>query len=301
MDEIGAVGQLELDDMDFREHEPPSNSWLRDLETMQDINDRTSRNNTQSMANQRGAPQAGNSSFVQGLVPYSVQHNPMVSSVNTPSLTTHQPMATDSESQAPSWPYHSAGLNSPTGTSITTHPPAGNGWEFHPIPNPVPWYPEDQPTASELPTPQANAQGTIAPSDLHATVNGVIPSLPLPPGADVPEDLFDPDQMARTEELYKLYRESIRQQEESKPHRCPVIGCDKAYKNLNGLKYHRSHGHQSQRLQDNGDGTFSIINPDTSTPYEGSQGMEKEKPYNCDVCGKRYKNLNGLKYVSSPS
>lgn len=26
--------------------------------------------------------------------------------------------------------------------------------------------------------------------------------------------------------------------------------------------------------------------------------MEKEKPFNCDMCGKRYKNLNGLKYVS---
>lgn len=24
--------------------------------------------------------------------------------------------------------------------------------------------------------------------------------------------------------------------------------------------------------------------------------MEKEKPYQCTVCGKRYKNLNGLKY-----
>lgn len=26
--------------------------------------------------------------------------------------------------------------------------------------------------------------------------------------------------------------------------------------------------------------------------------MEKEKPFCCEVCGKRYKNLNGLKYVS---
>jgi len=26
--------------------------------------------------------------------------------------------------------------------------------------------------------------------------------------------------------------------------------------------------------------------------------MEKEKPFSCEVCGKRYKNLNGLKYVS---
>lgn len=24
--------------------------------------------------------------------------------------------------------------------------------------------------------------------------------------------------------------------------------------------------------------------------------MEKHKPYRCDDCGKRYKNLNGLKY-----
>lgn len=29
--------------------------------------------------------------------------------------------------------------------------------------------------------------------------------------------------------------------------------------------------------------------------------MEKEKPYKCDVCPKRYKNLNGLKYHKSHS
>jgi transcription factor SFP1 len=29
--------------------------------------------------------------------------------------------------------------------------------------------------------------------------------------------------------------------------------------------------------------------------------MEKEKPYKCDVCGKRYKNLNGLKYHKAHS
>jgi len=102
--------------------------------------------------------------------------------------------------------------------------------------------------------------------------------------------------------------------EEHKPFRCPVIGCEKAYKNQNGLKYvsclhaftcanclryHKTHGHQTQQLHENGDGTFSIVNPETSTPYPGTLGMEKEKPYKCEVCGKRYKNLNGLKYVSS--
>ncbi|RDL33038.1 uncharacterized protein BP5553_08477 [Venustampulla echinocandica] len=84
--------------------------------------------------------------------------------------------------------------------------------------------------------------------------------------------------------------------EENKPFKCPVVGCEKAYKNQNGLKYHKTHGHQTQQLHENGDGTFSIVNPETSTPYPGTLGMEKEKPYKCEVCGKRYKNLNGLKY-----
>ncbi|EPE24229.1 C2H2 and C2HC zinc finger [Glarea lozoyensis ATCC 20868] len=84
--------------------------------------------------------------------------------------------------------------------------------------------------------------------------------------------------------------------EEHKPFKCPVVGCEKAYKNQNGLKYHKTHGHQTQQLHDNADGTFSIVNPETSTPYPGTLGMEKEKPYKCEVCGKRYKNLNGLKY-----
>lgn len=84
--------------------------------------------------------------------------------------------------------------------------------------------------------------------------------------------------------------------EEIKPFRCPVIGCEKAYKNQNGLKYHKQHGHQNQQLKENPDGSFSIVDPTTSIPYPGTMGMEKEKPYRCEVCGKRYKNLNGLKY-----
>ncbi|GAM91590.1 hypothetical protein ANO11243_096420 [Dothideomycetidae sp. 11243] len=84
--------------------------------------------------------------------------------------------------------------------------------------------------------------------------------------------------------------------DEIKPFRCPVIGCEKAYKNQNGLKYHKQHGHTNQQLKENPDGTFSIVDPTTSIPYPGTVGMEKEKPYRCEVCGKRYKNLNGLKY-----
>ncbi|KAL8924337.1 MAG: hypothetical protein Q9208_004118 [Pyrenodesmia sp. 3 TL-2023] len=86
-----------------------------------------------------------------------------------------------------------------------------------------------------------------------------------------------------------------------KPFMCPVIGCEKAYKNQNGLKYHKAHGHNNQQLHANGDGTFSIVDPETLIPYSGTLGMEKHKPYRCDACGKRYKNLNGLKYHKSHS
>ncbi|MCJ1479615.1 Transcriptional regulator of ribosomal biogenesis proteins [Lambiella insularis] len=89
--------------------------------------------------------------------------------------------------------------------------------------------------------------------------------------------------------------------EEPKPFRCPVIGCEKAYKNQNGLKYHKTHGHNNQQLHENADGTFSIVDPTTLTPYPGTLGMEKEKPFKCEACGKRYKNLNGLKYHKSHS
>jgi transcription factor SFP1 len=71
----------------------------------------------------------------------------------------------------------------------------------------------------------------------------------------------------------------------AKPFKCPVPGCDKAYKQANGLKYHRLHGHCNNRAREgSGDGE------------DGRETIE-EKPYGCYVgagCGKRYK-----KYVCS--
>ena len=91
----------------------------------------------------------------------------------------------------------------------------------------------------------------------------------------------------------KLY---VIDREEHRPFKCPVIGCEKTYKNQNGLKYHKLHGHQNQKLHENPDGTFSIIDPYSNEPYPDGMAYEKDKPYRCEVCGKRYKNLNGLKY-----
>ncbi|KAI7854282.1 hypothetical protein BDC45DRAFT_440885 [Circinella umbellata] len=63
-----------------------------------------------------------------------------------------------------------------------------------------------------------------------------------------------------------------------KPYKCNVPGCQKAYKNPNGLKYHNQHGH-CDLVTDENENIAS-------------------KPYQCTIgdCGKRYKNLNGLKY-----
>lgn len=103
----------------------------------------------------------------------------------------------------------------------------------------------------------------------------------------------DEDDMYIDDPARHLY---VMENEENKPFKCPVIGCDKTYKNQNGLKYHRQHGHQGQNLRENPDGTISIIDPDSNCPYLDNAALEKDKPYRCEVCGKRYKNLNGLKY-----
>lgn len=67
---------------------------------------------------------------------------------------------------------------------------------------------------------------------------------------------------------------------DDKPYKCNYPGCDKAYKNANGLKYHNAHGHCDEN-QDSLDIHVRMM-----------------KPYVCNFesCYKRYKNLNGLKY-----
>lgn len=62
-------------------------------------------------------------------------------------------------------------------------------------------------------------------------------------------------------------------EDRDRPYRCGIPGCDRSYKNPNGLKYHITHGHTVQQ-------------------------NEKDKPYKCTFprCTKRYKNPNGLKY-----
>jgi len=99
-----------------------------------------------------------------------------------------------------------------------------------------------------------------------------------------------------------------------KPYKCKNVGCDKAYKNMNGLKYHRMHGvcNKNNLAADLATGSPAPQTPPASgasTPapsvpsspalplHHGfTNPVIEEKKYICDKCKKRYKNLNGLKY-----
>lgn len=115
-------------------------------------------------------------------------------------------------------------------------------------------------------------------------------SAPFPMSLDNDDSAMDLDDEQEEQFIDDPSRNLYVAQGSEKPFTCPVIGCNKTYKNQNGLKYHRIHGHQNQKLHLNPDGTYSIIDPNDGA------GLEQDKPYRCEVCGKRYKNLNGLKY-----
>jgi transcription factor SFP1 len=100
-----------------------------------------------------------------------------------------------------------------------------------------------------------------------------------------------------------------------KPYKCKNLGCDKAYKNMNGLKYHRMHGICNKNNLSHTELSTASPAPQTppasnaSTPAPSAPGspamtlhtgfsnpVSEEKKYSCEKCTKRYKNLNGLKY-----
>ncbi|XP_067686644.1 juxtaposed with another zinc finger protein 1-like [Haliotis asinina] len=63
-------------------------------------------------------------------------------------------------------------------------------------------------------------------------------------------------------------------QEGDKPFACPVPGCKKRYKNINGIKYHARHGHKREAK------------------------IVVKKSYKC-FCGKSYKTVQGLRNHST--
>lgn len=161
--------------------------------------------------------------------------------------------------------------------------------------NQIPTYQQNQQHLSQLSQPQQHNQLS---QQQHHSIQQQNSGVGQGQGgsgapASLPGTPDDEDSMYIDDPARHLY---VMEHQEHKPFKCPVIGCEKNYKNQNGLKYHRLHGHQNQTLKENPDGTISIIDPESNAPYLDGAGMEKDKPYRCEVCGKRYKNLNGLKY-----
>ncbi|KXS18125.1 hypothetical protein M427DRAFT_153319 [Gonapodya prolifera JEL478] len=73
---------------------------------------------------------------------------------------------------------------------------------------------------------------------------------------------------------------------------CTFAGCKKIYKNPGGLKYHLLYGHPDPNNPPNPPGFFG------RSGKRGRNAPDVFKPYKCCMtgCGKRYKNMNGLKY-----
>ncbi|KAI8376209.1 uncharacterized protein BYT42DRAFT_534437 [Radiomyces spectabilis] len=129
-----------------------------------------------------------------------------------------------------------------------------------------------------LATPSSYVSGPLSTSPSHALellTQSAVKKLALATG-DLPTPILtDEDFLAQAGALLASANANAAA---DKPYKCPVPGCDKAYKNPNGLKYHNQHGHCNLVTDEN-------------------ENMAS-KPYQCTIgdCGKRYKNLNGLKY-----
>ncbi|KAI8147631.1 hypothetical protein BJV82DRAFT_596324 [Fennellomyces sp. T-0311] len=114
------------------------------------------------------------------------------------------------------------------------------------------------------------------PSALDLLTQSAAKKLAMATGGDLPTPILtDEDFLAQAGALLASANTNANA---DKPYKCNVPGCQKAYKNPNGLKYHNQHGH-CDLVTDESENIAS-------------------KPYQCTIgdCGKRYKNLNGLKY-----
>ena len=184
-------------------------------------------------------PIAGKSASLWG-------NNPTVSSVNTPTLSAnprHQQFKTTPDSSAPGTPGEldpdllgnlgSMSMNQPFGGFGTAE--AGQLY----IDNP----------ATQLFTANGG-------ENLSQTVHQRLGNLQYSADSDLAKTIREQQKKAGLGDSMV-----VSAGEEPKPFRCPVIGCEKAYKNQNGLKYHKSHGHNSQTLHENTDGTYSIVDP----------------------------------------
>ncbi|KAI9320550.1 hypothetical protein BX666DRAFT_2081339 [Dichotomocladium elegans] len=145
--------------------------------------------------------------------------------------------------------------------------------------------PQPQPMdQDDLPAPLAFAAGRNSTTNSPSATNGT--ALPL---KEFEEESENPDSMmpiipgmsddseeflaSMNASAFNPYQQNEMVQNDLKPYKCTIPGCQKAYKNPNGLKYHREHGHTASMEDD-----------------------ELIRPFRCILCNKGYRQMSGLKY-----
>ncbi|KAF9326933.1 Transcriptional regulator of ribosomal biogenesis proteins [Podila minutissima] len=101
-------------------------------------------------------------------------------------------------------------------------------------------------TALQLLMNKANhVAGRQGPQPLLGGLLAGRPSLFLTPGGTPASAI---DLLRQRDEVFSMIEDMSKPNANNsgdKPYRCTVLGCDKSYKNPNGLKYHSLHGHCS--------------------------------------------------------
>ncbi|KAL7422473.1 hypothetical protein Q5752_003121 [Cryptotrichosporon argae] len=128
--------------------------------------------------------------------------------------------------------------------------------------------------------PAASGEATPALKDgaVTSALTGGLGTPPPPPGAVVDKNRALLEPHLPQPSLFTTH----------KAWRCPNPGCNKAYKQSNGLKYHLQKGQCDFAIHDAIDHGLTL-----------EEAEERSRPYVCAVgagCTKRYRQMNGLKY-----
>lgn len=210
-DDMDTVGEMEMDDA---------------IGTME-LDDSNKMHQTRQMFGQQQRPQLNmnTSGLTQGLrtsqpptpaaASFGLQHNPTVSSVNTPTLATQHQLPQQSQQAVGMGGMDEDLPGMPMGGANTTDIGDGNFANGN----------ESNFCINDPGKHLFSPNGAFPPG--NRTIQQQLASLGLQQG-----QFADPE--ANKALLQRLH--TMMMPEEHKPFKCPVIGCEKAYKNQNGLK-----------------------------------------------------------------
>lgn len=197
-------------------------------------NQRVPHLNLSMLSSQQGFKESQPGTPVASARPLSLQNNPTVSSVNTPTLMSNplqnSQFRNTPDSSGPGTPAElDEGVAGPFGDLSVQNNPMMQGQSQ------LPRFPGnndmvdlciDEP-AKRLFSPSGGLNNPNAHFKLSGAQYG--------PDSDIARRIREQQLLAGVPDTTVLLPN-----EEPKPFRCPVIGCEKAYKNQNGLKYHKA-------------------------------------------------------------